>query len=83
MEDKKSRKNKITKYPRGIHIPIVMLIFLFILIYLIISIVNYLNSKHIVGYEVKAGSLSSDNTLRPRTLFRSILSRSTLRKRSF
>ncbi|MBQ3790622.1 MAG: hypothetical protein II800_06795 [Lachnospiraceae bacterium] len=51
---------KITRYPRGIqHIGV--LVFALILIYLLISIFNYINSKHIVGYEVKEGALSSDN----------------------
>lgn len=52
---------KITKYPRVLNFNIGMLIFAGILIYVIICIVLYFNTKHIVGYEVKEGSLSSNN----------------------
>ncbi|MCR5674398.1 MAG: hypothetical protein K6G16_01685 [Lachnospiraceae bacterium] len=60
MANQKGR-GKITKYPRGIHLNIGMIIFAVILIYLMISIVNYMNRKHVIGYEVKEGALSSDN----------------------
>ncbi len=56
-----SRNEKVTKMPRWIHFNIGMLIFLIILIYLVISIVMFFRSKHIVGYEVMDGSLSSNN----------------------
>ncbi|MCR4763650.1 MAG: hypothetical protein K5696_08975 [Lachnospiraceae bacterium] len=55
------RRGRITSYPRGIHLNIGMIIFAVILIYLMISIFSYMNRKHVVGYEVKEGSLSSDN----------------------
>ena len=61
MESANKPNNKIVKYPRNIHMPLVVLIFLVILVYLVISIISYLGKKHIVGYEVKEGSLSSDN----------------------
>ena len=61
MEGSNNKNSKIIKYPRGIHMPLIVVIFLVILIYLVISIIGYLGRKHIVGYEVKAGSLSADN----------------------
>ncbi|WP_026508699.1 HlyD family efflux transporter periplasmic adaptor subunit [Butyrivibrio sp. MC2013] len=39
-----------------------------LLIYVIISIVNYYSKKHITGYEVTTGSLSQNNTYRAITL---------------
>lgn len=39
-----------------------VLIFAVLLVYMIISIVQYLNAKHVVGYEVMEGSLSQNNT---------------------
>jgi len=52
---------KITKYPRSLNINIGIVLFALIFIYIIICVVSYFNTKHIVGYEVKEGSLSSNN----------------------
>lgn len=52
---------KITKYPRSLNINIGIVLFALIFIYIIICIYSYFNTKHIIGYEVKEGSLSSDN----------------------
>lgn len=53
--------NKITKYRRPLNINIGMIIFAAIFIYIVICVFMYLSTEHIVGYEVKEGSLSSDN----------------------
>lgn len=52
--------NNITKYRRPININIGMIIFAAIFVYVVICVFMYLSTKHIVGYEVKEGSLSSD-----------------------
>ncbi|WP_029321398.1 HlyD family efflux transporter periplasmic adaptor subunit [Butyrivibrio sp. AE3004] len=54
-------KNKITKYPMFLHINVGIVFFAFILVYVIICVFMYFNKKHIVGYEVREGSLSSNN----------------------
>ena len=56
-----NKRNKVTKYPRSLNINIGMIIFAVILVYVIICVFIYFNSKHIVGYEVMEGSLSTDN----------------------
>lgn len=53
--------NNITKYRRPINLNIGMIIFATIFVYVVICIFMYFSTKHIVGYEVKEGSLSSDN----------------------
>ncbi len=54
--------NKITKYRRPLNINIGMIIFAVIFIYIVICVFMYFTSKHIVWYEVQAGSLSTNNT---------------------
>lgn len=51
----------IKKYRRPVNLNIGMIIFAVILIYVIICIFMYFSTKHIVGYEVREGALSSDN----------------------
>lgn len=53
--------NKIVKYRKPLNINIGMVIFAAIFVYIIICIFSYFTQKHIVPYEVKAGSLSSNN----------------------
>ncbi|MCR4903309.1 MAG: hypothetical protein K6A23_10675 [Butyrivibrio sp.] len=53
--------SKITKYPRIMNINIGIVLFAVIFIYIIIYVISYFNTKHIVGYEVKIGSLSSES----------------------
>ena len=56
------RKSNITKYPRNLNnINIGMVFFAVMAIYIIISVVTYLRKDHIVGYQVMAGSLSTNN----------------------
>ncbi len=60
MAQNKSRK--ITKYPGNLNnLNIGMIFFAVIAIYVVISVVTYLRKDHIIGYEVKEGSLSSNN----------------------
>ena len=60
MANKKSRK--VTKYPGNLNnLNIGMIFFIVIAIYVVISVVTYLRKDHIIGYEVKEGSLSSNN----------------------
>jgi len=54
--------NKITKYRRPLNINIGMIIFAVIFVYIIICVFMYFTSKHVVWYEVQAGSLSTNNT---------------------
>lgn len=54
--------NKITKYRRPLNINIGMIIFAVIFIYIVICVFMYFTSKHVVWYEVQAGSLSTNNT---------------------
>lgn len=56
-----SNNNKIVKYRKPLNLNIGMVIFAVILIYIIICIFGYFTAKHVVPYEVKEGSLSSDN----------------------
>jgi hypothetical protein len=59
MARKKNRK--VTRYPFFLHINVGMLFFAFMIVYVVICVVIYFNKKHIVGYEVMEGSLSSNN----------------------
>lgn len=53
---------KISKYPRTVNnINIGMIFFAVIAIYVLFSVITYFRRDHIVGYEVKEGSLSTNN----------------------
>lgn len=54
------RNNKITKYRRPLNLNIGMLIFATIFIYIIICVIMYFQTDHVVGYSVKEGSLTSN-----------------------
>lgn len=57
-----NKRRKVTKYPQNINnLNIGMVFFGVIAIYVIISVVTYFRREHIVGYEVKEGSLSTNN----------------------
>ena len=57
-----NRNRKVTKYPSNINnINIGMIFFGVIAIYVIISVITYFRKEHVVGYEVKEGSLSTNN----------------------
>lgn len=57
-----NQKKKVVKYRRPLNLNIGMLIFGFIFVYILISVVTYFRTEHIVGYEVNSGSLSTSNT---------------------
>ena len=58
-----NRKQKnIRKYRRAWNINIGMVVFFLIFIYICICIVSYMTKKHISVYEVKQGTIASDNT---------------------
>ena len=56
-----SDDNKISRIGKPINLNIGLIFFFVILVYLIISVVMYFTSKHIIGYQVKTGSLSVSN----------------------
>lgn len=53
--------NKITKYRRPLNLNIGMLIFAAIFVYVIICVIMYFRTEHVVGYSVKEGSLTSNS----------------------
>lgn len=53
--------NKITKYRRPLNFNIGMLIFATIFVYVVICVIMYFRTDHVVGYSVKEGSLSSNS----------------------
>ncbi len=53
--------NKITKYRKPLNINIGMVIFGIVFVYIVICVFTYFTDKHIVGYEVTKGSLSTNN----------------------
>ena len=58
----KGHDRKVTKYPRNINnINIGMIFFAVMAFYIIISVITYFRRDHMVGYEVKEGSLSTNN----------------------
>lgn len=58
------KSNKIKKYRKPLNLNIGMLIFGVIFVYVIICVVMYFQTTHIARYEVKEGSLATDNILR-------------------
>lgn len=54
-------RNKITKYRRPINLNIGTLIFAAIFIYVLICVIAYFKTDHIVGYNVQEGSLTSNS----------------------
>ena len=53
--------SKVTEYRRPVNINIGMIIFTVILIYVIYSIFRYATAKHVIGYEVRTGSISANS----------------------
>lgn len=62
-------KGKITKYRKPLNLNIGMIIFGVIFIYVVVCVIMYFQTSHIVRYEVKEGSLASD------TIYRGIIIR--------
>ena len=54
-------KDNIRTYRKPLNINIGIVVFLIIMFYIIICTIMYFTSKHVVGYEVKSGSLSVSN----------------------
>ncbi len=57
----KKRSGKIRQYRKPLNINLGMVIFGCISVYIAICVVLYFTSSHIIGYEVKTGSLSVNN----------------------
>lgn len=57
----RSQSHKVVRYRKPINLNIGMVIFAVILIYLVICIITYLQTGHIVRYEVQKGSLATDS----------------------
>ncbi len=55
------KQNKVKKYRKPINLNIGMLIFAVVLFYVIICIIMYFQTKHIVRYEVKEGFIATNN----------------------
>lgn len=53
--------NKVVKYRKPLNLNIGMVIFAALFIYILICVFGYFTQKHIVPYEVKEGSLSTNN----------------------
>lgn len=53
--------NKVVKYRKPLNLNIGMVIFAAIFVYIVICVFGYFTQKHIVPYEVKEGSLSTNN----------------------
>ncbi len=53
--------DNVRQYRKPLNLNIGLLCFLVIMLYIAVSIFSYFTSKHIVGYEVKTGSLSVSN----------------------
>lgn len=56
-----NENNKIVKYRKPLNINIGMVIFAVIFVYIVICVFMYFTQKHIEGFQVKMGSLSSNN----------------------
>lgn len=54
-------QNKITKYRKPVNLNIGMMVFAVILVYVVICIVMYFRTDHIVRYSVQEGSLTSNS----------------------
>ena len=60
LANKKGRSKKIKKYRKPLNLNIGMMIFVGIFIYVVICVIMYFQTSHIVRYEVKEGSLATD-----------------------
>ena len=60
----KKHNNKITKYRKPLNINIGMIIFGVVFIYVVICVILYFQTSHIVRYEVQEGSLVTNNIYR-------------------
>ena len=63
-QQRKSKNNKVKQYRKPLNLNIGMLIFGAIFIYVIICVIMYYQTDHIVRYEVTEGSLATNNIYR-------------------
>lgn len=61
---KGNKENKIKKYRKPLNLNIGMIIFGVIFIYVVVCVIMYFQTGHIVRYEVQEGSLAVDNVYR-------------------
>lgn len=59
-----AKNSKVKKYRKPLNLNIGMIIFGVIFIYVIVCVIMYFQTSHIVRYEVKEGSLATDNIYR-------------------
>lgn len=64
MAAKQGKKNNIKKYRKPLNLNIGMLIFAVILVYVVICVVIYLQTGHMVRYEVQKGALATNHIYR-------------------
>ena len=64
LAKKKGKNKKIRKYRKPLNLNIGMMIFIVIFIYVVICVIMYFQTSHIVRYEVKEGSLATDTVYR-------------------
>lgn len=64
MTKKKGKVRKIRRYRKPLNLNIGMMIFVGIFIYVVVCVVMYFQTSHIVRYEVKEGSLAADTIYR-------------------
>ncbi len=64
MAEKRGRSKKIKKYRKPLNLNIGMMIFVVIFVYVVICVIMYFQTSHIVRYEVKEGSLATDTVYR-------------------
>lgn len=57
-------RNKISKYRRPINLNIGMMVFFVILVYVVMCVIMYFRTDHIVRYSVQEGSLTSNSIYR-------------------
>lgn len=58
------KNNKVKKYRKPLNLNIGMIIFGVVFVYVVICVILYFQTGHIVRYEVKEGSLATDNIYR-------------------
>lgn len=59
-----AKRSKIKKYKKPVNLNIGMIIFGAIFFYVVVCVIIYFQTSHIVRYEVKEGSLATDNIYR-------------------
>lgn len=64
LAKKKGKITRIDKYRKPLNLNIGMMIFIVIFIYVVVCVIMYFQTSHIVRYEVKEGSLAADTNYR-------------------